>query len=235
MEKLRVVTCGISGGRWLTGPFRDALRFPSTRLSPVLTCTRTPQKFGICPSFKEHFLSPCGTPSVTIRCVFHRCAGAVCLQPAAAAGSEGTAREDGDSGSESDDESAILSGKSKGKGKSKSKSKSKGKEGAGSDGGGGEGELDGLTVAELKGKAKAAGLAVAGTKAVLIARLQGDQASSTTAVRAAPPPCEGLLPSLPFPLWGSFSARSPRIGAAASCSALVPVKRLCLHVCSDRG
>jgi hypothetical protein len=28
----RIVTLGISGGRWLTRPFRDARRFPSTRL-----------------------------------------------------------------------------------------------------------------------------------------------------------------------------------------------------------
>jgi hypothetical protein len=32
MQKLRIVTCGISGGRSLTRPFRDARRFPSTQL-----------------------------------------------------------------------------------------------------------------------------------------------------------------------------------------------------------
>jgi hypothetical protein len=32
MQKLRIVTLGISGGRALTRPFRDARRFPSTRL-----------------------------------------------------------------------------------------------------------------------------------------------------------------------------------------------------------
>jgi hypothetical protein len=31
-EKLRIGTLGISGGRSLTRPFRDARRFPSTRL-----------------------------------------------------------------------------------------------------------------------------------------------------------------------------------------------------------
>jgi hypothetical protein len=29
MQKLRIVTCGVSGGRSLTRPFRDAHRFPS--------------------------------------------------------------------------------------------------------------------------------------------------------------------------------------------------------------
>jgi hypothetical protein len=29
-KSLRIVTCGISGGGWLTRPFRDARRFPST-------------------------------------------------------------------------------------------------------------------------------------------------------------------------------------------------------------
>jgi hypothetical protein len=39
---------GISGGRALTGPFRDARRFPSTRWYPVPGATRTPLGFGIC-------------------------------------------------------------------------------------------------------------------------------------------------------------------------------------------
>jgi hypothetical protein len=34
-EKLRIVTGGISGGGSLTGPLRDARRFPSTRWFPV--------------------------------------------------------------------------------------------------------------------------------------------------------------------------------------------------------
>jgi hypothetical protein len=34
-KELRIVTFGISGGRSLTGPFRDARRFPSTRWYPV--------------------------------------------------------------------------------------------------------------------------------------------------------------------------------------------------------
>jgi hypothetical protein len=55
MEKLmRIVTVGISGGRSLTRPFRNARRFPS----PGVRATRTTLKFGICvPSFKVHFLS----------------------------------------------------------------------------------------------------------------------------------------------------------------------------------
>jgi hypothetical protein len=35
MEKLRIMTEGISGGRSLTGPLRDARRFPSARWCPV--------------------------------------------------------------------------------------------------------------------------------------------------------------------------------------------------------
>ena len=42
----------------LTGPLRDARRFPSTRWYPVPTCTHTPRNFGICPSFTDHSLSP---------------------------------------------------------------------------------------------------------------------------------------------------------------------------------
>jgi hypothetical protein len=41
MEKLRIVTLGISGGRSLTRPFREARRSPSTRLYPVLRATHT--------------------------------------------------------------------------------------------------------------------------------------------------------------------------------------------------
>jgi hypothetical protein len=58
MKKLRIVALGISGGRSLTRPFRGARRFPSTRWYPVPKATRTPRKFGICPSFKDHALSP---------------------------------------------------------------------------------------------------------------------------------------------------------------------------------
>ena len=56
-KKLRIVTLGISGGRSLTGPLRDARRFPSTRWYPVPGATRTTLGFGICPSFKDHSLS----------------------------------------------------------------------------------------------------------------------------------------------------------------------------------
>jgi hypothetical protein len=48
-KQLRIVTLRISGGRSLTGPFRDARRFPSTRLPPVPGATRTPRVFGIFP------------------------------------------------------------------------------------------------------------------------------------------------------------------------------------------
>jgi hypothetical protein len=57
MQKLQIVTLGISGGRSLTGPFRDARRLPSTRWYPVPRATRTTLWFGIRPSFKGHSLS----------------------------------------------------------------------------------------------------------------------------------------------------------------------------------
>jgi hypothetical protein len=56
-ENLRIVTIEISGGRSLTGPFRDARRFPSTRSYPVPRATRTTLGFCIRPSFKDHSLS----------------------------------------------------------------------------------------------------------------------------------------------------------------------------------
>jgi hypothetical protein len=56
-KQLRIVTLGVSGGRSLTGPLRDARRFPSTRWYPVPGVTRTTLGFGIRPSFKNHFLS----------------------------------------------------------------------------------------------------------------------------------------------------------------------------------
>jgi hypothetical protein len=43
-NRLRIVTVGISGGRSLTRPLRDARRFPSTRWYPVPRATRTPCK-----------------------------------------------------------------------------------------------------------------------------------------------------------------------------------------------
>ncbi len=57
MPKLRIVTVRISGGRSLARPFHDARRFPSTRWFPVPGATRTTLRFGICPSFKDPFLS----------------------------------------------------------------------------------------------------------------------------------------------------------------------------------
>jgi hypothetical protein len=75
-QKLRIVTVGISGGRSLTGPLRDACRFPSTRWYPVPGATRTTLGFGICPSFKGPFsVAPCQPSlSVTIRhfCIAER-------------------------------------------------------------------------------------------------------------------------------------------------------------------
>jgi hypothetical protein len=57
MQKLRIVTVRVSGGRSLTGPLRDARQFPSTRWYPVPRATRTTLGFGIRPSFKDHSLS----------------------------------------------------------------------------------------------------------------------------------------------------------------------------------
>jgi hypothetical protein len=57
MQKLRIVTLGISGGRSLTTPLRDARRFPSTRWYPVPGATRTTLGFRICSSFKDPSLS----------------------------------------------------------------------------------------------------------------------------------------------------------------------------------
>jgi hypothetical protein len=62
LPSLRIATLGFG---WEIA--RDARRFPSTRLLPVLTCTRMPRRFGIFPSFKDHFLSPVPNLSVTIR------------------------------------------------------------------------------------------------------------------------------------------------------------------------
>jgi hypothetical protein len=67
--KLRIGTV-FSGGGSLTRPFRDAHHFPSTRLKPVLTCTRTTLKFGICPSFMGHFPAP--NPNRYDSQLFHR-------------------------------------------------------------------------------------------------------------------------------------------------------------------
>jgi hypothetical protein len=61
MQKLRIVTSGISGGRSLTGPLRDARRFPSTRWYPVPRATRTTVGFGICPSLGPFSVAPCQT------------------------------------------------------------------------------------------------------------------------------------------------------------------------------
>jgi hypothetical protein len=41
-----------------TRPLRNVRRLPSTRWYPVLTRTRSPRVYGICPSFKGHSLSP---------------------------------------------------------------------------------------------------------------------------------------------------------------------------------
>ena len=48
---------GFRVGDELTRLFRDARRFPSARWYPVPRATRTTRESGICPSFKDHFLS----------------------------------------------------------------------------------------------------------------------------------------------------------------------------------
>jgi hypothetical protein len=57
MQRCESLTFGISGGRSLTRPLPAARRFPSTRLYSEPGATRTMLGFGICPSFKGHFLS----------------------------------------------------------------------------------------------------------------------------------------------------------------------------------
>jgi hypothetical protein len=61
-RKLRIVTLGISCGRLLTGPFRDARRFPSTRWYTVPGATRTALGFGRLSIFQGPFyVAPCQT------------------------------------------------------------------------------------------------------------------------------------------------------------------------------
>jgi hypothetical protein len=66
-QKLRIVTFGISGGRSLKRPLRDARRFPSTRSYSVPKATRTRRQFGRCTWFKGHLCWPAPNPYVTIR------------------------------------------------------------------------------------------------------------------------------------------------------------------------
>jgi hypothetical protein len=81
-----IVTLGISGGRSLTGPFRDARRFSSTRLYPVPGATRTTLGFGIRPSSKDHSLSRRAKPQRHDSPLFHRCErGWLVPQPGGAA------------------------------------------------------------------------------------------------------------------------------------------------------
>jgi hypothetical protein len=65
-EKLRIGLLGWDclGGGQLTRPFRYARRFPSP--GSVQRATRSTRKFGRCPPFKDHFLSPRAKP-FTIR------------------------------------------------------------------------------------------------------------------------------------------------------------------------
>jgi hypothetical protein len=68
-----IVTLGVSGGRSLTRPLRDARRFPSTRRYPVPGATRTPLGFGIQPSFGGHFLPRRANPTYDFAFVSLRC------------------------------------------------------------------------------------------------------------------------------------------------------------------
>jgi hypothetical protein len=71
MQKLRIATLGISGGRSLTRPFRDARRSPSTRKSPVPRATRTPRKLGFVHRLKTILCRPAPNPNITIRNFFN--------------------------------------------------------------------------------------------------------------------------------------------------------------------
>ena len=72
MQKLRIVTVGISGGRSLTRPFRDARRISlDTVVDRSEGCTYDADVWDL---FMTHFLSPrVPNLSVTIRNFFHRC------------------------------------------------------------------------------------------------------------------------------------------------------------------
>jgi hypothetical protein len=65
-KSLRIVTRGISGGRALTGPLRDARRFPSTRWYPVPGATRTTLWLSIV----QGAFSVAQCPNITIRNFF---------------------------------------------------------------------------------------------------------------------------------------------------------------------
>jgi hypothetical protein len=68
MKKLRIVTLGVSGGRSLTRPFRDARRFPLETIVARTEGYTYAANVWIHPSFKGHSLSPVPNPSrVTIR------------------------------------------------------------------------------------------------------------------------------------------------------------------------
>jgi hypothetical protein len=62
-KKVRIVTVGMSGGRSLTRPLRDARRFPSTRWYLVPEASPATLRFGSCPSFKDHICRPRAKPS----------------------------------------------------------------------------------------------------------------------------------------------------------------------------
>jgi hypothetical protein len=64
---------GFGCGRSLTGLFRDARRFSSTRWYTIPRATRTTLGFGICPSFKEHSLSRRAKPLSHDSQRLHRC------------------------------------------------------------------------------------------------------------------------------------------------------------------
>jgi hypothetical protein len=74
---LRIVTSGISGGRSLTRPFRHTRPIPLARLYPVPRATRTPRKFGRCPSFKDHSRLRRAEPSRYDSQLFRRCTPSV--------------------------------------------------------------------------------------------------------------------------------------------------------------
>jgi hypothetical protein len=76
---------GVSGGRSLTRPFRDARRFPSPQDCSPYGWPRSTRTFGICPSFKHHFLSRRAKPYRYDSQLFHRCAAVDSSQPAARA------------------------------------------------------------------------------------------------------------------------------------------------------
>jgi hypothetical protein len=68
MQKLRIVTLGISGGRWLTRPFRDAADSPLQDCSPYSHVHVRRESVGFVHRSRAILCRPVPNPNGTIRC-----------------------------------------------------------------------------------------------------------------------------------------------------------------------